>query len=231
MNPPVPSPSGGFRPSAAERRQHLTRIVGVFPSLILRIYCRIRLLIMGPRFLDVIGQYLPARGDVLEIGCGFGLSALYYSSIHPHRVTHGYDLNEKRVTTAGAAAESLGLTNARFAFGDAAHLSLERRFDAAYAIDIIHHLPREAVPKFLEGIHERLQPGGRFIIKDVDNTPAYKRWVSWITDRVMVGLDEPLYYWPVGELRAALQQAGFTVQVYPMPDILPYPHVLYVCEK
>ncbi len=230
MNPPVP-PLAGFRPPAAQRREYLRRVVGVFPSLILRTYCRIRLLIMGPRFLDVIGQYLPERGDVLEIGCGFGLSGLYFAGVHPHRVLHGYDLDERRVATAGAAAESLGLTNARFAFGDAARLTLDRRFDGAYAIDIMHHLPREAVPRFLEGIHERLQPGGRFIIKDVDNTPAYKRWVSWITDRVMVGWDEPLYYWPVDELRTALQQAGFSVQVYPMPDILPYPHVLYVCEK
>lgn len=227
----LPSPPGGSRPPMAQRRKHLRRMVGVYPSLMLRTYCRIRLLIMGPRFLDVIGRYLPDRGDVLEIGCGFGLSGLYFAGLHPDRVIHGYDLDEGRVATAAAAAESLGLTNASFAFGDAADLTLERRFDAAYAIDIIHHLPREAVPRFLENIHERLQPGGRFLIKDVDHTPAYKRWVSWITDRVMVGWDEPLYYWPVAELRTALQRAGFTVRTYPMPDILPYPHVLYVCEK
>ncbi len=226
-----PASNGGPRPTTAQRRQHLKRIIQVFPSLVLRTYCRIRLLIMGPRFLDVIGNYLPERGDVLEIGCGFGLSGLYFSSFHHHRVIHGYDLDEKRVKAADAAAEALGLTNARFAFGDAAHLTLERLFDAAYAIDIIHHLPREAVPKFLESIYERLHLGGRFIIKDVDNTPAYKRWVSWMTDRVMVGLDEPLYYWPVAELCTMLHQAGFTVHTYPMPDILPYPHVLYVCEK
>ncbi len=226
-----PATTDGSGPTTAQRRQYLSRIVRVFPSLILRTYCRIRLLIIGPRFLNIIAQYLPERGNVLEIGCGFGLSGLYFSGFHHNRVIHGYDLDEKRVETASVAAEALGLTNARFAFGDAAHLTLERLFDAAYAIDIIHHLPREAVPKFLLGIYERLQPGGRFIIKDVDNTPAYKRWVSWVTDRVMVGLDEPIYYWPVEELCAALRNAGFTVYTHPMPDILPYPHVFYVCEK
>ncbi len=230
MNSPASQVEGSRLP-AVPQRQVLRRMVRAFPSPILRMYCRIRLLIMGPRFLDVIGEYLPERGDVLEIGCGFGLSGLYFSRMHPERVIHGYDLDERRVTTARSAAESLGLPNVRFSVGDAAHLTLDRLFDAAYAIDIIHHLPRGAVPRFLQGIHERLQPGGRFIIKDVDHTPAYKRWVSWITDRVMVGWDEPLYYWPVDELRTALQQAGFSVQVYPMPDILPYPHVLYVCEK
>lgn len=222
---------GGGEPTTTQRRQYLSRIVKVYPSLILRQYCRIRLLIIGPRFLNVIGQYLPERGNVLEIGCGFGLSGLYFSGFHPERIIHGYDLNEKRVETANAVAQALELANARFTVGDAARLNLEQKFDAAYAVDIIHHLPREAVPEFLEGIYQCLQPGGRFLIKDVDNTPAYKRWVSWITDRVMTGLDEPIYYWPVGELKAALRKAGFTVYTHPMPDILPYPHVLYICVK
>ena len=47
----------------------------------------------------------------------------------------------------------------------------------------------------------------------------------------MVGFDEPIYYWPVKELTAALAKAGFTVQVRSLPDLLPYPHVLYVCER
>lgn len=213
------------------QRQYLSRIVRVFPSLTLRMYCRIRLLIIGPRFLNVIAQYLPERGDVLEIGCGFGLSALYLSGLRPDLVLHGYDLDQKRVATAQGAAEALGRSNARFEVGDAARLTLERGFDAAYAIDLIHHVPKEFVPAFLEAVHARLQPGGRLVIKDVDDSPAYKRWVSWITDRVMVGFDEPIYYWPVNELSAALSKAGFTVQVRVMPDILPYPHVLYVCER
>jgi SAM-dependent methyltransferase len=181
--------------------------------------------------MNIIGQYLPERGDVLEIGCGFGLSALYFSAFHPNRVIHGYDLDKKRVRTAAAAAKDLGQTNTHFTSGDAANLTLERSFDAAYAIDVIHHLPREGLAKFLEGIFDRLQPGGRFIIKDVDNAPAYKRWFSWVTDRAMVGLSEPIYYWSVEELCSALRNAGFTVFVHPMPDILPYPHVFYICEK
>ena len=193
--------------------------------------CRIRLLIIGPRVLNVIARHLPERGDVLEIGCGFGLTGLYLSELRTDLVIRGYDLDQKRVATAGAAAQALGRTNIHFAFGDAAQLTLDRRFDAAYAIDLIHHVPREQVPAFLSLVYDRLQPGGRFVIKDVDNTPAYKRFVSWLTDRVMVGMDEPIYYWPVAELTAALAKVGFTVQSFPMPDILPYPHVLYVCEK
>jgi cyclopropane fatty-acyl-phospholipid synthase-like methyltransferase len=223
--------TNGREAGATPTPPNLSRIVQVFPSLILRMYCRIRLLIIGPRFLKVIARHLPERGDVLEIGCGFGLTGLYLSELRSDLVIRGYDLDQKRVATASAAAQALGRTNVHFAFGDAAQLTLDRRFAAAYAIDLIHHVPREQVPAFLSLVYDRLQPCGRFVIKDVDNTPAYKRFVSWLTDRVMVGMDEPIYYWPVAELTAALEQVGFTVQSFPMPDILPYPHVLYVCEK
>ena len=223
--------STAIRHDTVPRRLLMERIVGAFPSVILRAYCRIRFLIIGPRFLDTIEQYLPKSGEVLDIGSGFGTSGLYFGSLQRTRNIHGYDLAPGRVETANAAAASLGLTNVRFAQGDAATLALTGQFDAAYAIDVIHHLPREAVAGFLAGIHQRLKTGGRFLIKEVDSSPAYKRWFSLLTDRVMGGFSEVVYYWPMMELRTALTRAGFTVFAHPMPDILPYPHVLYVCEK
>ncbi len=209
----------------------ISRIVNAFPTPALRAYCRIRFLIIGPRFLREIASHLPPQGEVLEIGCGFGLACLFLASTRADLVIHGYDLDTKRIKTAEKAAERLGLPNIRFSVGDAWRLTLTRGFDAAYAIDLIHHVPKESVPQFLRAVHDRLQPGGRFVIKDVDNRPAYKRFVSWLTDRVMVGFDDPVYYWPIAELRAALEEAGFAVEVRPLPDPLPYPHVLYVCER
>lgn len=213
------------------RHAMVRRIVNAFPSAILRMYCRIRFLIIGPRFLDPIDRYLPEQGDVLDIGAGFGVVALYFSSLHPSRFVHGFELEQRRVDTARAAATALAVPNVQFVQGDAAEMALAEQYDAAYVIDVIHHLPREAVPAFLAKIHAGLKPGGRFLVKEVDNTPAYKRWFSLLTDRVMGGYDVLVYYWPVAELRAALSQAGFRVEVQRMPDLPPYPHVLYSCEK
>jgi SAM-dependent methyltransferase len=207
------------------------RIVRAYPSFALRTYCRIRFLIVRRKFLDAIDQYLPTKGDVLDIGSGFGTVSLYFGSRRPLRLIRGFELEPHRVETARAAAAALGLSNVRFVQGDAAAGALDGEFDSAYAIDIIHHLPREAVPLLLRRIHACLRSGGRFLIKDVDSSPFYKRWFSLLTDRVMGGFSEAVYYWPTEELRAALEGAGFTVFTHPMPDVLPYPHVLYVCEK
>ena len=95
--------------------------------------------------MDEVGQYLPEKGNVLDIGCGFGLFGLYFASTHPDRKVHGFDLNAKRIATANESARRLGMANATFHAEDATKWQGGEKFDAAYMLDIIHHVPRDAV--------------------------------------------------------------------------------------
>ncbi len=38
-------------------------------------------------------------------------------------------------------------------------------------------------------------------------------------------------YWGGAELQRVLEEVGFTVYRHLMVDILPYPHILYICER
>jgi hypothetical protein len=40
----------------------------------------------------------------------------------------------------------------------------------------------------------------------------------------------PPHYWPAETLQAVLEEVGFEVFRHAMVDVLPYPHVLYVCR-
>ncbi|MBW7905964.1 MAG: class I SAM-dependent methyltransferase [Phycisphaerae bacterium] len=219
--------------AAAQRGQRdlLVRIIRSYENPIVRAYCRVRFVIIHQDFLNEIGQYLPSHGSVLDIGCGFGLFGLYFAGSAPQRRVQGYDLSPKRVAMARLAARTLGLGNARFDRGDAVRLSLAGSYDAIYALDLVHHLPFERVPGFVAGLHRALRPGGVLLIKDVDRTPAYKRWFTLALDRLMVGWREPVRYWSRAEMREMLRGAGFEVRSHTMRDVLPYPHVLYVCHK
>ena len=73
-----------------------------------------------------------------------------------------------------------------------------------------------------------LPTGGRLLVKDVDAQPAYKRWFTRALDRVMDPAT-PVHYWGAEELQALLEDVGFEVHRHLMVDVLPYPHVLYVC--
>src|SRR5262249_4230273 len=88
-----------------------------YPSLLIRTYATIRFHILRQRFLNEIGQYLPKSGDILDVGCGFGLFSLYFAH-EPGRKMVGFDLNPRRIKLAESSAKRLNLPNAAFSCGD-----------------------------------------------------------------------------------------------------------------
>jgi 2-polyprenyl-3-methyl-5-hydroxy-6-metoxy-1,4-benzoquinol methylase len=209
----------------------LGQIVRAYDDPVVRAYCWGRFGILRQRFLVEIGQYLPPEGLVLDIGCGFGLFSLYYASVQPGRRVHGIDVDRRRIGIARRAAARLGRENVAYEEGDARQVSLDgRRFAAAYMLDIVHHLPEADVPPLIAALARALPAGARLLVKDVDSTPAYKRWFTWALDRIM-SPRSPVSYWPAQRLQDLLTREGFTVYRHSMVDILPYPHVLYICER
>lgn len=212
------------------RSDAVRRIIRAYDDPLVRTYCWVRFGILRQRFLDEIGQYLPAEGPVLDIGCGFGLFSLYYASVGPRRFLRGLDVSARRVAMARAAAARLGLDNVAYEQADARDFKGDGEVAAAYMLDIVHHVPAAAVPPLLGSLHRALAPGGCLLVKDVDTHPAPKRWFTWLLDRAMAPAT-PVHYWPADALTAALHATGFRVRRHLMVDVLPYPHVLYVCEK
>jgi 2-polyprenyl-3-methyl-5-hydroxy-6-metoxy-1,4-benzoquinol methylase len=172
---------------------------------------------------------VPCNGRILDLGSGFGLFSLYFAALEPDRTITGVDLDEKRVMCANASARKLGLGNVSYQCGDVLEFKGDQLFDAIYLLDLIHHLPQKSVATFLSKVKSHLQEGGILIIKDVAPTPRFKMFFTLVLDRLMVGM-EPIRYWPPNELIAQLQALGFDVVKHRMTDILPYPHILYICR-
>jgi SAM-dependent methyltransferase len=212
------------------RTEPILSVIRAYDDWIVRGYCWGRFWILRQRFLDEIGQYLPERGRVLDLGCGFGLFSLYYASIRPELRLEGFDRNARRIAMARAAARTLGLTNVRYEAGDVMDFRGVEAFDAAYMLDIVHHIPEEAVRPLLEQVAKILPAGGRLLIKDVDRRPAYKRWFTHALDKVM-DPGTPVQYWDAEALTRLLGEVGFSVHRHLMVDFLPYPHILYICER
>jgi 2-polyprenyl-3-methyl-5-hydroxy-6-metoxy-1,4-benzoquinol methylase len=238
---PLPAES----PSAAERGETravrrragaspgsdpIRRVIGSYDSLAIRLYCRGRFTILREIFLEEIGQYLPPAGQVLDLGCGFGFFSLYFAAREPGRRMLGVDLNARRIAEGREAARRMGLDNIRYEAADAARWDTDERFDAIYLLDLVHHLPVEEVPGFLRKLREKLVDGGVLLLKEVEDRPAWKRWFTLWLDRAVVGLREPIRYWPATELGGMLEGLGFDVKTHRMRDWLPYPHILYVCR-
>jgi cyclopropane fatty-acyl-phospholipid synthase-like methyltransferase len=211
------------------RSETVRRIIRAYDDPIVRAYCWARFGILRQRFLDEIGQYLPEAGSVLDIGCGFGLFSLYYAATGPRRLLRGVDLDGGRIALARRAARRLGLDNVTYEQADARDFKGDAEVQAAYMLDIVHHIAPERVPPLLAQLRRALPPGGRLLVKDVDTQPAPKRWFTWALDKAMAPRTA-VRYWNAEELTMALEASGFRVWRHLLVDLLPYPHILYICE-
>jgi SAM-dependent methyltransferase len=211
------------------RSETVRRIIRAYDDPVVRAYCWARFGILRQRFLDEIGQYLPEAGPVLDIGCGFGLFSLYYAATGPRRLLRGVDVDGRRIALARRAARRLGLDNVSYEEGDARDFKGDGEMQAAYMLDIVHHIPPDRVPPLLAQLRRALPTGGRLLVKDVDTQPAPKRWFTWALDKAMAPRTA-VRYWSAEELTAVLEASGFRVWRHLLVDLLPYPHILYICE-
>jgi SAM-dependent methyltransferase len=139
------------------------------------------------------------RGDVLDIGCGFGDNAVFLAG-HGHRVT-GVDIAPTALITARRRAHDAGLSedSVTFAVGDATDLTgyLEA-FDTVVDSGMYHCLDADERARYAAAAYRAARPGASLLVccfSEADS--AGPRWRR-------PGVSEP-------SLRDTLGEAGWAV--------------------
>jgi SAM-dependent methyltransferase len=212
------------------KRALAARIISAYSGVI-RLYAFVRFKIIHLRFLEEIEQYLPDDGALLDLGCGFGLFALYMALCKPRARVIGLDINAPRLRIARRAAHRLDIRNVSFEEQDLRNWRPERTIAGAYALDVFHHLPAANGDRLLGDLFTHLTPGGRFLLKDIDTLPRTMLWFTYLLDLVMSPRDD-FHYRSAGEWQRQLAASGFApIYLHYLWDILPYPHILLICDK
>ena len=112
----------------------------------------------------VVDKAVPARGEILDVGCGYGIVAHWLTLFTPERRAHGVDFDSEKIRVAQVTARA----NSQVAFEQRDILEWPEFLacDCALLCDVLHYFPRELKAEMLRKIFAALRPGGCLIIRD-----------------------------------------------------------------
>ena len=105
------------------------------------------------------------RARIADIGCGAGWSSIAIARAYPSATVLGVDVDEPSIQAANANADAAGVADrARFVVAAGQTLSELGPFDAAFAFECVHDMPRPV--DVLTAIHEAVRSEGLVVIMD-----------------------------------------------------------------
>jgi ubiquinone/menaquinone biosynthesis C-methylase UbiE len=124
--------------------------------------------------------------EILEIGCGNGVQALYINETHKPLSITGVDLNKANIEIANSEKIMANAENVRFIVDDAqslTHIESES-VDVLLNIESAFHYPDK--PAFIKEIHRVLKPGGQFLVADILSTREKREGLMKVWGKPMV---------------------------------------------
>jgi ubiquinone/menaquinone biosynthesis C-methylase UbiE len=124
--------------------------------------------------------------NVLEIGCGNGVQALYINEKYSPLTITGIDFNESNIEIANSEKERSKMTNVHFLVDDAQNLTKipSGSIDVILNIESAFHYPDKSA--FLQEVFRVLKPGGQYLIADILSTRKKKEGMMKIWGKPMV---------------------------------------------
>ncbi|HIE53921.1 MAG TPA: class I SAM-dependent methyltransferase, partial [Chromatiaceae bacterium] len=146
-----------------------------------------------------------AGKDVLDFGCGGGITTLGVALRHPEIQVHGVDIGDKFTQLSDLAREQLGL--ARLPdnlylrrISPLQPLSAEYELDAVFSWSVFEHVPRAQVPAIFRDLHGALKRKGFFFLQI--EPLYYSPWGSHL--RRFIDVPWAHLQWPTERLRRAV---------------------------
>ena len=145
----------------------------------------------------------------LDLGCGFGVTGCWLLEQDPNVRVFGIDPDPARVKAAAIAFGDRG----EAAVGGAPDFispGLPDRFDVAFMLDMLHFISDEALATTLKRIRERMNPGGRLIIRAIipPSGQGSRLWRFEALRRRLIA--QRAWHRSSDAIRRALIGAGFT---------------------
>lgn len=135
----------------------------IFKGPVLEWYCRIKTKLEGD--YESFEKYLPKKGKITDVGCGYGFLPLMLGFMSSEREITGVDYDVEKISIADNCISKNH--NTRFVQADVTLYDFEPA-DAFVISDVLHYLPPQQQVELIERCIEKLNPGGVMIVRDAD---------------------------------------------------------------
>jgi len=190
-------------PRHTERTLLRYRHIEATPRLFARF--KMRLDPMFPRLAAFVKN--PRR--ILDIGCGYGVPSVWLLELFPAATVTCIDPDKERIRVA---ARALG-TRGEARQGRAPELGgLPGEADTALILDVIHMLDDDQLRRTLESLHDKLIPGGRFILRATIPLLHLSPWMRRLKELPLRRHRLSPHYRTREALEAMIRAAGFQVE-------------------
>jgi uncharacterized protein len=108
-------------------------------------------------------ELVPVRGQILDLGCGYGFLCYMLAFLSKERIVTGVDYDAEKIETARHGYSR----NERISFevGDVTSFPMQK-YDAIIIADVLHYLTPENQELTIHRSIAALEPGGTLIIRD-----------------------------------------------------------------
>lgn len=168
---------------------------------------------------------VPKKGFIIDLGCSHGLLANFLGLTSNEREILGVEMNENRLKFA-----NIGIKNTKFRAGDITKINIPQA-DCIIFTHVLHHLfTYEEQERLLKFCYEKLKPGGKLIICEVNRYPKWKYLISLIADKVLYPF-EKINFLLIENLKVLLEKMNFNVEIIPMDKGSVFSHVTLIAKK
>jgi SAM-dependent methyltransferase len=209
-------------------RQHRLRAIGRYRHLepYPRLFARFKMLLdpMFPR----LAAFLDSPRHVIDIGCGYGVPAVWLLSLYPQAKIYGLDPDRRRVAIAARAFGDRGSA----AVGKAPDLPAASpdQVDTALMLDMIHLISDDELRLTLRRLYDKIVPGGKLILRTTVPSRKPVPWLRRIEEWRMKALHLTPHFRSGEEVTTLLTGAGFMVELKE-PTALNREETWFICRR
>jgi len=191
-----------------------------------RLFARFKILLdpMFPR----LASFLHSPRHIIDIGCGYGVPAVWLLSLFPGAKVYGFDPGRRRVTIAARAFGDRGSA----AVGKAPDLpaACPDEVDTVLMLDMIHLISDDELRLTLRRLYDKIVPEGKLILRTT--VPSRKRvpWLRRIEEWRLKAFRLTSYFRSSREVTALLSEAGFMVE-FKEPTALGREETWFICRR